>query len=605
MNPMHIIVDKLIDMVQKQHALYPHLVPMQRDIHRTKPRVINFKAIRWVNPDRYYPYMSITDNEIETLSAGQFRKYMNEINKYRKMATVIHNRYNQQLGLIAQGLTPYPILWKEDKWMSLADREKRATDLKRGTMNWEKQIDKRAALARQKMGEKHGLKLDDIESLWEDGNIPAFKDPKKGRDTEGYKKYLRTTRDRQKIRDKPRVDEQALRTPAPESRRSYEVYQTPDGKPIHVTPGEGEREVAGGGTVREQDGQAIYSAPDGSETPVSSTGETVAEDIRAYTPTPSETEETIERPTRLDEIMAHGTISTDEQAAHLPEQIKVLSHQRIGDNIRQAEADALEEEIIENAKTNGKGAYMKYSFSHLEPLVPQMGQRINWRFKNTQRMVNDKEDITKEDIEVQKEWEERFGQVSQITFHNNGSYGVTEKDGKEVLVNSPENGLSTTEYPNDIGGFQAISNSLQVQQIMGTNVMAPTQVVDRGENFRAEGFNRRFVTYEDTVRGVSALDMDENNWNAALQQPEARQSLIAIALNDAVTSRQNKRNSNNVVFTGNRFFAVGNHTQKCLMPESLNRFSLVDSKNNLNPSVRSCSWPGSYPEDYRQEVETK
>ena len=598
MNPLTLIVDNLIGLIQNQHALYPHLVPMQRDIHRTKPRVINFKAIRWVNPHRYYPLMSLTDNEIETLSAGQFRKYINEINKYRKMATVIHNRYNQQLGLIAQGLTPYPILWKEDKWMSLADREKRANDLKKGTMDWEQQIDKRAALVRQKMGQKHGLKLDDIDSLWEDGNIPAFKDPKKGRDTEGYKKYLRTTRDRKRIRSEPRVDEQAMRTPAPESRRSYDVYQTPDGKPVHVTHGEGdgEREVAGGGTVEVRDGQAIYHAPDSAEPiPVTDTGEQASETLRPYTPTPGEMEETMERPTRLDELMIHGPLSTDEEAAHLSEPLKILRHQRIGDNVRQAESDQLEEEIIENAKTDGKGTYMKYSFDHLDSLVPQMGQKINWRVKNTQRMVNDKEDITQEDIEVQKEWAERFGQVSQITFHDNGSYGVTEKDGKEVLVNSPQNGITTTEHPSDIGTFQAISNASQMQRVLGMNVMAPTEVVDRGDNFREQGFQHRFVTYEDTVRGVSALDMDENNWSEALQQPEARQSLMAIALNDAATSRQNKRNSNNVVFTGNRFFAVGNHTQ----------FNAGDTKEifSLDTNFPQLdAWPGN-PEDYQQEVE--
>ena len=56
-------------LLQLQHARYPHLVPMYRTIHRTKPRAMVLRAIRWVNPKRMFPGAGKTRAEMENMSS--------------------------------------------------------------------------------------------------------------------------------------------------------------------------------------------------------------------------------------------------------------------------------------------------------------------------------------------------------------------------------------------------------------------------------------------------------------------------------------------------------------------------------------------------------
>ena len=50
------------------HALYPHLRPMYRTVHRRIPRELVFKAIRWVNPDRMFPISRYDKKKLMSLS---------------------------------------------------------------------------------------------------------------------------------------------------------------------------------------------------------------------------------------------------------------------------------------------------------------------------------------------------------------------------------------------------------------------------------------------------------------------------------------------------------------------------------------------------------
>jgi len=79
----------------KQHALYPHLRPMYRTVHRTIPRQITFRAIRWVNPARMYPVSQLSREEIAAMSKEERAEAIAELAKYRREAHVIHNRYNE------------------------------------------------------------------------------------------------------------------------------------------------------------------------------------------------------------------------------------------------------------------------------------------------------------------------------------------------------------------------------------------------------------------------------------------------------------------------------------------------------------------------------
>ena len=61
-------------LLQLQHARYPHLVPMYRTVHRTKPRAMVLRAIRWVNPKRMFPGAGLTKEEMMNMSEEELRK---------------------------------------------------------------------------------------------------------------------------------------------------------------------------------------------------------------------------------------------------------------------------------------------------------------------------------------------------------------------------------------------------------------------------------------------------------------------------------------------------------------------------------------------------
>ena len=88
------------DFLQKQHAMYPHLRPMYRTVHRTKPRAIVFRAIRWVNPERMFPVSRLTREEIADMSPEERAEALSELAKYRRESHVIRNRYNEMISLI-------------------------------------------------------------------------------------------------------------------------------------------------------------------------------------------------------------------------------------------------------------------------------------------------------------------------------------------------------------------------------------------------------------------------------------------------------------------------------------------------------------------------
>ena len=54
--------------IVKQHALYKHLVPMYRTVHREKPRRLVLRAIRWVNPSNFFPIMQNSSQYIANMS---------------------------------------------------------------------------------------------------------------------------------------------------------------------------------------------------------------------------------------------------------------------------------------------------------------------------------------------------------------------------------------------------------------------------------------------------------------------------------------------------------------------------------------------------------
>ena len=58
-------------LIQLQHARYPHLVPMYRTVHRTKPRNLVLRAIRWVNPKRMFPGAGLTRKEMDDMSSQE------------------------------------------------------------------------------------------------------------------------------------------------------------------------------------------------------------------------------------------------------------------------------------------------------------------------------------------------------------------------------------------------------------------------------------------------------------------------------------------------------------------------------------------------------
>lgn len=214
------VILKSIDswLIQKQHKLYPWLVPMYRTVHRKRPRALVFRAIRWVNPERWFPLMKKNKQDFDDMSDENIKKAIVELNEYRKEALTISNRYDQMISLIERGKLPYRIMWPENKWMTLADRLDRANRLKKGVARWEQQIDKKAIVLRKAMLDK-GIRLEDVDEIWQP--IPAFKDPKK--------KYrpLRTTKhpeDPDSVAIASEVEDRGekYRLPAPEEFREGE-----------------------------------------------------------------------------------------------------------------------------------------------------------------------------------------------------------------------------------------------------------------------------------------------------------------------------------------------------------------------------------------------
>ena len=175
-------------LVQLQHRRYPHLVPMYRTVHRTVPRKMTFRAIRWVNPKRMFPGAGLSEQEMRDMTPEEREKLIVDLNTYREEAFVIHNRYNQMIWMIERGQKPYFIPYAnipEDRWMTMQDYMDRAERLKDGTKTWEHALDVQADTLRRVLREEDSKKLDDIEGLWigPDGEAraPLFMDIKQKR----------------------------------------------------------------------------------------------------------------------------------------------------------------------------------------------------------------------------------------------------------------------------------------------------------------------------------------------------------------------------------------------------------------------------------------
>jgi hypothetical protein len=191
------------------------LVPMYRTVHRTKPRTLILRAIRFVNPKKFFPKMNLSYEDFQKMDKEELRKTIIDIHEYRREALTIANRYNQMISLIERGKTPYRILWPEKKAMTLSERMDRAKRLQGTTNKWEKDIDKKALVLRRAMLEKD-LKMEDVEEIWEP--IPTFRDPKK--------KYtpLRTTKGPLEEPVATEIEDRGekFRLPAPEEFREGE-----------------------------------------------------------------------------------------------------------------------------------------------------------------------------------------------------------------------------------------------------------------------------------------------------------------------------------------------------------------------------------------------
>ena len=161
------------------HALYPHLRPMYRTVHRTKPREMVLRAIRWVNPERMFPLMSWDKKKMDSLSREEFEAAFAELAKIRREAHVFANRYDQMINAIDAGQLPYHIPYANINYMSLAEHRERATRLGAGAEDWGHEIDVKAEEWRQqfesKKWEEGNLVIDNIDALWEDGAPPFMR----------------------------------------------------------------------------------------------------------------------------------------------------------------------------------------------------------------------------------------------------------------------------------------------------------------------------------------------------------------------------------------------------------------------------------------------
>ena len=174
----------------KQHKLYPHLVPAYRTVHRTVPRRLVFRAIRWVSPKRQFKLMNVNPSDYGKMKNEELKRHIIGLNQYRAEALTISNRYDQMIGMIEMGKTPYRIFWPEDNPMTQEEYLERASRLKDGTVNWERMIDDQAA-ALTKVLSSRKIALGTIDELWEDDMMPFFK--KEGRFGD-YSKPLRQIR---------------------------------------------------------------------------------------------------------------------------------------------------------------------------------------------------------------------------------------------------------------------------------------------------------------------------------------------------------------------------------------------------------------------------
>jgi len=184
-------------LLYKQHALYPHLRPMYRTVHRQVPRRLVFRAIRWVNPARMFKSAMLTRQQIADMSPEERAKAIAEIADYRREAHLIRNRYNEMISLIHEGKLPYYIRHAGVKIQTMEQYLERAERLKLGTSDWEFELDKKAVEFREEMG-KHGEKFDDVRDLWKDG-LPPFFDPKRGREKKAPMRLIDKEGNRLKI----------------------------------------------------------------------------------------------------------------------------------------------------------------------------------------------------------------------------------------------------------------------------------------------------------------------------------------------------------------------------------------------------------------------
>jgi len=224
-------------LLQLQHARYPHLVPMYRTIHRTKPRAMVLRAIRWVNPKRMFPGAGLTRDEMQNMSSDELEKLIVNLNDYRGEAHVIHNRYNQMIDLINMGELPYFIPYagfKQDKWSMLQEYMDRAERLKDGTEEWENVLDRQALEIRNILLKREGgdrRKLDDIEGLWVDAKgqpaAPNFMDIKKGKEKKIALRKNRLMSNGKRVRHAPKVFVRRFAAVNPQEARMGEVIRMP------------------------------------------------------------------------------------------------------------------------------------------------------------------------------------------------------------------------------------------------------------------------------------------------------------------------------------------------------------------------------------------
>lgn len=179
------------------HALFPHLRPMYRTVHRRKPRELVFRAIRWVNPARMFPISQYDEKKLKSLSEEEFEEAFSELAKYRREAVVINNRYGQMINMIDSGQLPYYIPFAEVPEQRFADLQQyrnRAERLGKGASDWGWELDTKAEEFRQ-VFEDRFQNIDSIDGLWTDGP-PPFMRVREGRKNQKLMRAQRQYHDR-------------------------------------------------------------------------------------------------------------------------------------------------------------------------------------------------------------------------------------------------------------------------------------------------------------------------------------------------------------------------------------------------------------------------